>query len=184
VIALIGMAGSGKSTQRKLLAAQLDCPWIYPGELLRHNLTGAQKANLLAGKHIDDDITIPLLEADILKKDAKNRECVLDGAPRTLRQAEWFAGMIKRGEIKLTGFIHLVMELPEAKRRLLNRERQDDNGSAINERFKVYQTLTRPVVDYLIAQGIAVHNVAAAGTPQEVNDRIRQAIGQPAEAVL
>src|SRR5579884_2046770 len=107
MIAIIGIAGCGKSTQRQLLVQELDCAWIYPGELLRQHLRGEQRDNLLAGKHIDDNITIPLLEADFAKKDVKHRECVLDGAPRTLAQAEWFVGQVNRGDIKLTGFIHL-----------------------------------------------------------------------------
>lgn len=179
MIALIGMAGSGKSTQRQLLVDQLHCAWIYPGQLLRDNLSGQERANMLAGKHINDDITIRLLEADFIKKDVKRQECVLDGAPRSLRQAEWFTDLVNRGEVKLTGIIHLAMDLNEAKARLLSRERPDDSLQAITERFNVFQTLTRPVFEYLTSHGIAVSEVSAGGTPQEVNSRIRQALKLP-----
>lgn len=179
------MAGSGKSTQRDLLVKQLDCNWIYPGELLRTNLVGGEKANLLAGKHIDDGITIPLLDEDFLKKDIMHLQCVLDGAPRSLRQAKWFTDKIKAGEFKLTGFIHLIMTEAEAIRRLSGRARADDNRQSMAERFKVYETRTKPVIGYLESHGIKVHSIDATASIEEVNNRIRQALGlkQPAEAV-
>lgn len=177
MIAIIGIAGSGKSTQRDLLAQQLNCPWVYSGELLRKNLAGDQKKDLAAGKPIDDRITIALLERDFKEKGAKHQECILDGSPRYIGQAQWFVSMVKSGQIKLTGVIHLVMTPEEAAKRLSGRGRHDDSQQAIDQRFKAYEAYTKPVLEYLGTQGINVHNVDATASIEEINEQIRQELG-------
>jgi adenylate kinase family enzyme len=167
MIAIIGIAGSGKSTQRDLLAKQLNCPWVYTGELLRKNLAGDLKKDLADGKPIDDRITIALLERDFKEKNAKNQECILDGSPRYIEQAQWFVGLVKSAQIKLTGVIHLVMTPEEAAKRLSDRGRHDDSQQGIDQRFKVYETYTKPVLDYLKIQGIDVHDVDATASIEE-----------------
>jgi adenylate kinase len=176
MIALIGMPGSGKSTQREILVDQLQCQWIYTGQLLRDNLTGEAKEDLRAGKVVDDKITLALLDEDLIRKDTAHQEVILDGSPRTIDQAAWLINKIKNGEVKLTALILLRISTEDAKQRLAGRARQDDNGSAINERFLAYQNNVEPMLDYLDKQGVMVKNVSALGTPQEVNQRLRKVL--------
>jgi len=171
------VAGSGKSTQGRLLADNLHCPWISMGGLLRAHLTGEAHKEMLQGKIIDDDTTLSLLGLKLKAEKADKNECVVDGTPRTLAQAEWMVEKAKDGEIMMSGVIHLQMDQAAAKERLLKRGRSDDTEEATANRFIEYEETVLPILAYLRDQGIAVHEVDANGTVEEVAGRVRQALG-------
>ncbi len=54
--------------------------------------------------------------------------------------------------------------------------RADDQPEAIKNRFKVYEELTAPVVDYYRERG-EVDEIAATGTPDEVFEKLTGVIG-------
>ncbi len=57
----MGVAGSGKSVQGKLLADQLALPWLSTGEFLRMLIAGKRRREMLEGKLLPDQEIITLI---------------------------------------------------------------------------------------------------------------------------
>ena len=92
-IALIGVSGSGKGTQAKLLAARYRVPHISTGDLLREAgrngelLSDEDRRAIDEGHLVSDDVVRELLEERLRRKDTK-RGFVIDGYPRNIPQAQ------------------------------------------------------------------------------------------------
>lgn len=95
IIILLGLPGSGKGTQGEFISKELAIPHISTGDILRKMThEGGKDADLIAeymneGKLIPDNLVNKLVKRFILSDMCKDG-CVLDGYPRTLRQAEYF----------------------------------------------------------------------------------------------
>lgn len=176
MINILGIAGSGKSTQSQLLAEYLRCPWISMGQILRDHVDTHTQEIMLEGRIIDDDIALPLVGGELKAQHAESKECILDGCPRTLHQAEWLVDKIKAGEIKMTAAVHLEMDPKIAHDRLLARGRHDDNEAAIAERFSEYKTTILPILDYLEREGTKVCHISGEGSVNEVAARIHETL--------
>jgi adenylate kinase len=98
-------------------------------------------------------LAVPVLEA------AENGGYVLDGFPRTLRQAEEAYSVAQQVErIELQAVIHLSVSHDELRNRLRARAqregRTDDTESAITHRFKVFDVETQPLLDFYAKRGL------------------------------
>jgi adenylate kinase len=93
-VILMGAPGAGKGTQAKVIGARYRIPQISTGDILRDNVVRStelgQKADPLmkAGQLVPDELMLPMVE-DRLKQPDCNRGFILDGFPRTVKQAEW-----------------------------------------------------------------------------------------------
>src|SRR3989338_6048938 len=99
-IIILGIQGSWKSTQGKLLAKKLGVPYLSAGHIFR-NLAKEQsrlgryiKEHLHAGILLPDEISINITR-DYLKKAEYEKGFILDGFPRTLKQAQALDGIDK-----------------------------------------------------------------------------------------
>jgi len=156
----MGLAGSGKSTQGQILAAYMHCPWISTGNLLReHNFDPTVQKQMLAGEIISDEITLKVLDNELNRIKATTRECILDGTPRTINQAEWLVAKVKANQLKISAVIHLKISPENSKARLLSRQRPDDHEEAIDERFIEYETQVKPILRYLKDNQIKVFDI-------------------------
>ncbi len=170
------MPGAGKTTQTQLLAEKLNCPWLSMGELIRQQATGEARAQMLEGKIIDDEVTLDILYRALKPLEVEKKQCVLEGNPRSIRQAQWWMKKINDGEIKLDGIIHLVIDDEETKRRLAKRGRLDDTAVVMEKRIAEYNRTVVPTLEYLKGQGFEIHRVEAEGTIQEVASHIQKAL--------
>jgi adenylate kinase len=59
--------------------------------------------------------------------------------------------------------------------RLLSRGRPDDDRETIRERFRQYNYLTEPLIDYYRDRGL-LRQISAEGTPDEVFAKVRDAV--------
>jgi len=59
--------------------------------------------------------------------------------------------------------------------RLLSRGRLDDDLATIRERFRQYNQLTQPLLEYYDRRGI-LRQITAEGTPDDVFAKIRQVV--------
>src|SRR3989344_1042835 len=90
-IILIGIQGSGKSTQGNLLRDKLNTPYLSTGHIFRE--MAKEKAPLgryikeimNAGFLIPDEKTVEIV-SEYLKKPEYERGYILDGFPRTIEQ--------------------------------------------------------------------------------------------------
>jgi adenylate kinase len=93
VLVLLGVPGAGKGTQAMILATRLGIPHVSTGDLFRAAVRDGSPVGLEArrymerGQLVPDDITIKMLLARLAHDDAA-AGVILDGFPRTRRQAE------------------------------------------------------------------------------------------------
>lgn len=168
MILLMGIAGSGKGTQGKMLADTKGFHLISMGEVLRMYVTGKQRERMLAGELLDDGEIIKIVD-QVLTMLPNGAEVLLDGFPRTIPQAEWLMEQVKTDRFPLKIAFHLVASREAVKQRLMKRARVDDKEQAIEARFDEYERSTTPLLSWLSEHGIKVINVNAERSVQEVN---------------
>ncbi|GAG29156.1 unnamed protein product, partial [marine sediment metagenome] len=90
-IVMMGVQGSGKGTQSKLLAEKLSLPHISTGDLFRANISQSTEFGRKAKKYTDsgqlvpDTVVIDMV-ADRLGRDDAASGFILDGFPRSAVQ--------------------------------------------------------------------------------------------------
>jgi adenylate kinase len=177
MILILGNPGAGKTTQTQLLAEYLKCPWFSMGQLIRNSVTGQIRRDMLAGKIINDDVTLVIADRTLKTIDPK-KECIFEGNPRSVPQAKWCLNHQTKGRLKITGLIHMVADPAVAERRMIKRGRLDDHDdNVIEKRYEEYRRSVKPTLDYLIEHGVPVHEVDANGSIEAVANQIHQALG-------
>lgn len=171
----MGVAGSGKSMQGRLLADELGLPWLSTGEFLRMLVSGEQRKDMVAGKLLGDDQIIALVQKIFHLIDT-DQEFVLDGFPRSAAQADWLLTQVKHKQLKVTAVIHLKASPEVVQQRLLSRGRPDDTAQAISERFEEYEEAIKPMLDHFRQAGITVCDVEAEADAAKVHDAILKVI--------
>lgn len=175
MIILFGVVGSGKSEQAKRLVAKLNCPYISTSLLIRQNHNPQWEAIMMMGKLVSDEEITSLLEPE-LNKIGGQTEFILDGAPRSIKQAQWLLNKVNEGKVKLTAIIYLKVSREITVQRLLKRGREDDKEEIISERFRQYEEVTTPVLDFLKNQGWPIYEINGEGSADEVEKEIWQVL--------
>ncbi|OGJ21786.1 MAG: hypothetical protein A2804_03225 [Candidatus Pacebacteria bacterium RIFCSPHIGHO2_01_FULL_46_10] len=150
---LIGIQGAGKSTQGNLLSQKLDIPYLSSGHIFREMakektpLGRFLKETMNAGALIPDDKTIEIIE-EYLAKPEYAKGYILDGFPRTTKQAEIFSNGVDK-------VIYLKVSDKEALWRISGRmsDREDETLMAIRKRIELFHEFTEPVIAYYGSQG-------------------------------
>jgi len=118
---IMGVHGSGKGTQSKMLARDLDLVHISVGDIFRwnvqqHTKLGAQvRRTMAAGELVADDTVEDIVKGRLGEHDW-NYGFIIDGFPRNRRQAEFFLE-----GYDIDGVIELDLPDSEVRRRVLNR---------------------------------------------------------------
>jgi adenylate kinase len=93
IVLLVGAVGAGKGTQAAVLARELGLPHVASGNLFREALRdgtplGEEARGYMArGELVPDELTIAMVMERLARPDAAGG-AILDGFPRTVRQAE------------------------------------------------------------------------------------------------
>lgn len=164
----MGLPGSGKGTQGKMLADEHGLHLISMGELVRMYVTGERRKRMLAGELLDDSEIIAMLDR-VLTTMEDDDDCVLDGFPRTIPQAEWLLAQAKTGRFDVDTVLYLQVSNESVVRRLKTRGRLDDKESVIAARLKEYDRLTQPVVNWFAKQGVPILEIDGEGATDAVN---------------
>ena len=125
-----------------------------------------------------DDITVQLVRNELTKTDVG---FVLDGFPRTLRQAEALDELLEELDRPLSIVLLLALDDEIARERLLKRSelegRSDDRPEAIDARLATYHRETEPVVDHYRATGKLVQ-LHGERSMEDVWREISDSLGQ------
>ena len=177
---LLAPPGAGKGTQGERLAERHGVPHLATGDILRDHVRRDTELGRAAKEHMDSGGLVPdALVIEMIVEEIGGTEplkdFLLDGFPRTLRQAkaayEWGSAMNRTFDAVI------MLEVPEDElvRRLVERGRQsgrsDDTEDVIRNRLRVYDENTAPLVDFYEERGILLR-IDGLGTVEEVTDRI------------
>lgn len=209
-IVMLGPQGSGKGTYAMRLSPILGVPSISTGELCREE---AAKGTEL-GKRIKeimnrgglqpDEVIMEMLQKRLKKDDCK-KGFILDGFPRTLKQAqelgkitdldyvinlvvpEWI--LLKRLSLRIAcqkcGEIYNLGYLKPRTDGICDKcggelvQREDDKKEAIKKRLREYEEKTKPLIDYYKNKGILLNisNDKIDTPPEPIVDKILDAMG-------
>ena len=167
-ILLLGGPGTGKSTVGKSLAAKLAWPWMSSGEILRESTEPWVIEKLKTAELFDDEMVSELVFSRL--EGVEN--AIIDGYPRTLRQAEI---TVERG-LRIDLIIELTIPIEEALERLSLRGRDQDTPEVIEERWAEYEETKGEIMAFLVGNGVKAISVDGVGTPEEVFSRVVEAI--------
>jgi adenylate kinase len=129
---IMGIQGSGKGTQAKLLASDLELEHISVGDIFRwnvqhHTKIGAQvKRTVTSGRLVDDELVETVVREQLEAHDW-NFGFIIDGFPRNARQAEFFLE-----GYDIDGVINLDLPDEEVHRRVLARRLCSECGLDYN----------------------------------------------------
>ncbi|MGK2930918.1 MAG: adenylate kinase [Acidimicrobiales bacterium] len=181
---LLAPPGAGKGTQGERLAERHGVPHLATGDLLRDHvargtgLGAAAKAAMDGGGLVPDALVIDMILERIGGSDPLE-DFLLDGFPRTLRQAraafEWGSLMDRTFDAVI------MLQVPEEElvRRLVERGRQsgrsDDSEDVIRKRLQVYEENTAPLIGFYEERGILLP-IDGTGSVDEITDRIEQSL--------
>jgi adenylate kinase len=131
---LLGLPGVGKGTQAKKLEATLNIPHIATGDIFREAIKNGtplgKKAEsfIEAGELVPDEVTIGIVEERLGKSDCENG-FILDGFPRTIKQAEALNSILSKQNKELDLAIYLTAEKEILIERLSGRRICEDCGA-------------------------------------------------------
>jgi adenylate kinase len=126
VYVLVGAPGAGKGTQAQILSEHLGVPHVASGDLFREEV----KAGTALGRELDsymsqgalvpDELTTRVVLDRLARADAVNG-AILDGFPRTRRQAEALDAALAKLGTPLAGALYIRVREPDLMRRLSGR---------------------------------------------------------------
>lgn len=163
---MVAPPGAGKGTQAARLSAHYGIAHLSSGDLLRKEVAAETAIGRIAaaylsrGDLVPDDLVMQMLVGPV-RRAVESGGYVLDGFPRTVRQAEEaYAWARQEGGVELTAVVHLVVPRAELRRRMLARAategRTDDTEETIDHRLDVYDRETEPLIDYYSGRGLVV----------------------------
>ncbi len=176
-LVLIGIQGSGKSTQGNILSKLFKIPYLSTGHVFREiakektTLGRYIKETMNAGILIPDEKTIEIVNGYLSRPEYK-RGYILDGFPRTLKQVEKFKNNVDK-------VIYLQISDKEALWRLTHRKdtREDETLPAIKKRIELFHQFTDPVIKHYEEEKRLI-DIDGSVSIEDVNKQILEGLGK------
>ena len=197
---IFGAPGSGKGTYASRLKSRLGVDVIAMGDIFRENLKEDTplgrnvKGYVEKGLLVPDDIVIDVLKQRLTKV-PKEKGFILDGYPRTIKQAKTLEKIAKMDVILLQmvpdwiiverlssrrickncGAVYNIRFLKPKVENVCDRcggplyQRSDDQPDVIKRRIQVYQEQTSPLLQHYKEKNtpFIVSSITALDTPPE-----------------
>jgi adenylate kinase len=126
-IVLLGPPGAGKGTQAYRLATRYGVPLISTGDIFRRNVEEQSelgieaKSYMEAGELVPDDVVVGMVTAAIDEAHEEHQGFILDGFPRTIRQAELLEEHTVEGGFPITAALAFMVSDELAVKRVAGR---------------------------------------------------------------
>ena len=172
-VVFLGPPGAGKGTQAVRIAEKYGVPHISTGDILRAAVKEGTELGKLAKSYMDRGELVP---DEVIIGIIRERGFILDGFPRTLKQAEALDQMLAELKMPLDRVIYLNVDDEEIVKRLLARGRADDTEEVIRNRLKVYREQTAPLIDYY-SEKCLLAEIYGVGEVEEITKKIEEALG-------
>ncbi len=152
-ILIVGPPGAGKGTQAAVLSKELGVPHISTGDLFREHVGDETELGRLVKEYLDSGGLVPdAVTNEMVRERLAEPDCadgfLLDGFPRTVKQAEVLADILRDQDCELDTVLQLDVPEDVVIERLLARGREDDSVDVIERRQQVYQEETAPLLDF------------------------------------
>lgn len=140
-LVLLGPPGCGKGTQAVLIRDKCNIPQISTGDLLRTAVREGSELGKKASEYMDagrllpDDLIVDLMKERLAASDCTNGY-ILDGFPRTIKQAEALDQMLKDLGQKIDSAISIDVADEEVVKRITGRRQCPECGEGYHVEFK------------------------------------------------
>jgi adenylate kinase len=200
-----GKGTQAKVISKKFDISHISTGDILRHEIKGGSELGKEAAGFVeSGKLVPDGIIIEIIKNEISRGKSKNG-FLMDGFPRNLEQALMFSDLLDKLGIKLDKVININVSKEEIIERLSRRricsvcksvfsigrknkepercpkcngdliERKDDKKEVIKHRLDVYESETRPLIDFYTDKGLLV-NINGFGEEKEITKRILEVL--------
>ncbi|MGA3014802.1 MAG: adenylate kinase [Bacteroidales bacterium] len=183
---LFGPPGAGKGTQAVKIAEKYGWIHVSTGDILRTEVSQGTPLGLKvkevmeAGILVSDELLIEIMES-VFRKHNTAGGVVLDGFPRTLKQAKELDQMLLKLGKKLSLVLSLDVDEDELVKRLLKRAqeqgRKDDTEEVIKNRLVQYHQYTKPLIDYYKEKRL-LKNVFGVGNIEDIFESLCRSISE------
>ena len=139
IVILLGMPGSGKGTQSKILSAKYGFTHLSTGDIFRSEMAAKSPLGLKAAEYVRSGKLVPdaiVTEMVAGRLELDGAPCLLDGFPRNLDQARALGGFLASRKVQIV-VVFLNLTRDEVLRRLTSRRVCGACG-------EVYNLTTRP----------------------------------------
>ncbi|KAI9011046.1 adenylate kinase-domain-containing protein [Gaertneriomyces semiglobifer] len=149
IVLVLGGPGSGKGTQCARIAGTFGLEHLSTGDLLRREVQlGTESGNYIGdlisrGLLVPDELVLDTLCRHVRILPRSTKGVLVDGFPRTLKQAKLFRTIV--GEPRLV--LNYDCPSEELRQRLLQRGRGDDTPTAVERRIRQHEQETSKVID-------------------------------------
>lgn len=200
-LVFIGPPGIGKGTYASILSRKYGIPHISTGDIFREEIAKGTELGRKVKEYVEKGLLVPdEIVIEVVKQRLSQPDCqkgfILDGFPRTLKQAEALdqittidAAVLFEAPVEVIiervsgrlvcpkcGAIYHVKWRPPKKPGICDVcgsqlvRREDDRPEVVRRRYEIYKQTFEPIIDYYRRKGILIEINAAREAEEVVAD--------------